>query len=361
MKLTVEQTPLSKALAKVAGIIEKRNTIPILANVMLRAEDDRLTITGTDLDIEAITTIAARVDVPGATTINAALLSDIAKKTPPGKELALAMDGDHLAITAGRSKFRLAVLPADDFPVMHAGDFASSFEIGGDELARLLGKAAFAMSTEETRYYLNGVYLHPVGSDVVAVATDGHRLAKVTSPVDADFEGVIIPRKAVVEVRKIASGGNVLVSVNQFKVRFDFGDTVITSKVVDGTFPDYARVIPAKHPNSLAVSAQDLSRAADRVASVTEDRSRIVRFEAKDGAVTISASAGIGQAEDVIDAEIDGVPVATGFNSAYMRETLSQAENGAVVIEYDGSGAPFLIRPAEDQRFLAVLMPFRVQ
>lgn len=361
MKLTVEQTPISKALAKVAGIIERRSTIPILANVMLRAEDDRMTITGTDLDIEAITTIDARVEVPGVTTINAALLSDIVKKTPPGKELVLAMDVDHLAITAGRSKFRLAVLPADDFPTMQSGDFAASFEVAGDELGRLLGKAAFAMSTNETQYYLNGVYLHPAGGELVAVATDGHRLAKVTSPVDADFEGVIIPRKTVAEVRKVVSGETVKVSVNQFKIRFDMGGTVITSKVVDGTFPDYNRVIPAKHPNSLTVSAQDLSRAADRVASVTEDRSRIVSFEAHCGEVKISASAGVGQAEDVIDADIDGQDVLTGFNSAYMRETLSQAENGAVVIEYEGPMAPFLIRPAEDKRFLAVLMPARVQ
>jgi DNA polymerase III subunit beta len=361
MNFTAEQATLSKALAKVAGIIERRNTIPILANVMIRAESDQLTITGTDLDIEAITTIAARVASPGVTTINAVLLSDIVKKTPPGKEISFALDADHLSISAGRSKFRLAVLPADDFPTMQSGDFAASFDIAGDELGRLIGKAAFAMSTEETRYYLNGVYLHHAGGELVAVATDGHRLAKVTSPIDAEFEGVIIPRKTVGEIRKLASGNQVTISVNQFKIRFDMGDTVITSKVVDGTFPDYGRVIPAKHPNSVTVSAQDLSRAADRVASVTEDRSRIVVFEAKDGAVKISASAGVGQAEDVIDAEIDGQDVRTGFNSAYMRETLSQAEKGAVVIEYGDGMAPFLIRPAEDARFLAVLMPARVQ
>jgi DNA polymerase III subunit beta len=360
MKFTAEQATLSKAIAKVAGIIERRNTIPILANVVIRAEDNRLTITGTDLDIEAVTTISANVSSPGVTTINAALFSDIVKKTPPGKLIEFDLDGDHLSIKAGRSKFRLAVLSADDFPLMKSGDFLASFQISAPELARLFGKAAFAMSTEESRYYLNGVYLHPSDGVVTAVSTDGHRLAKVTSTTNAEFNGVIVPRKMVAEIRKVLGLGDVSVSVSEFKIRVDMGETVITSKVVDGTFPDYRRIIPARHPNSVTVDAKDLARAADRVASVTEDRSRIVVFEAKDGTVKISASAGVGQAEDIIDATIIGDDVRTGFNSAYMRETLSQADGGDVLIEYDGVNEPFIIRPTEDAGFMAILMPARV-
>jgi DNA polymerase III subunit beta len=360
MKFQVEQSALTKALAKVSGIIERRNTIPILANVVIRAEDNRLTILGTDLDIEAVTTFDARVDVQGETTVSAALLTDIVKKTPPGKELDFDLDGDHLSIKAGRSKFRLATLPSAEFPLMGAADYKSNFAIDGLELSRLIGKAAFAMSTEESRYYLNGVYLHVSDGDVTTVATDGHRLAKVTSDTQADFDGVIIPRKTVAELRKVITAGDIKVSLNDHKIRFDMGDTVITSKVIDGTFPDYRRIIPERHPNRVTVAAQDLSRAADRVSSVTEDRSRIVVFEAKDGAVTISAAGSTGQAEDVIDADIDGQDIRTGFNSAYVRETLSQADGGAVVIEYKGTGDPFIIRPTEDSRFMAILMPARV-
>ena len=359
MKLTIEQKTLAAALAKVAGIIERRNTIPILGNVMLRADGNQLTIIGTDLDIEVVTRIDCATESDGETTVNAALFTDIVKKTPPGKEINLDHDGNTLHVKAGRSRFKLATLPTDDFPRLGSGEFAATFDIPAPELVRLIGKSAFAMSTEESRYYLNGVYLHPANGVITAVATDGHRLAHVTYDDGADFPGVIIPRKTVSEVRKIAPIGNVTVSTSALKIRFDMGDTVITSKVVDGTFPDYTRIIPTGYASSVTVDAKDLARAADRVASLVEDRSKRVEVTIDDGELSIAATGSMGEAHDAIDAAITGDGIKFAINAPYMRETLSQAEGGDVVIEYDNPGAPVIMRPKEDDGFFAIIMPMR--
>jgi DNA polymerase III subunit beta len=360
MKLSAEQKTLSQALAKVAGIIEKRNTIPILANILLRANDDNTaTIIGTDLDIEVITTLDCRTDEPGETTVNAALFTDIVKKTPPGKEISLALSDHKLAVKSGRSKFNLATLPTDEMPRLGNSEFSHSFDIAGAELARLLGKAAFAMSTEESRYYLNGVYLHQADDKLTAVATDGHRLARVVSDMAADLDPVIIPRKTVAEARKVLSSGPVTVSTSAHMIRFDMGDTVITSKVVDGTFPDYTRIIPSGYSNSVTIDAKDLSRAADRVASLVEDRTKRVEVTIADDSLTIAATGSMGNAEDAIDAAITGEGVKFAINAPYMRETLTQAEGGDMVIEYKTGLEPVLLRPKEDENFLALIMPMR--
>jgi DNA polymerase III subunit beta len=360
MKLTAEQITLAKALAKVAGIIEKRNTIPILANILLRANaDNTATIIGTDLDIEVITTLECTTEQPGETTVNAQLFTDIVKKTPPGKLISLDLSGDKLAVKSGRSKFNLATLPAYDMPQLGNSEFTHSFDIAGPELARLIGKPAFAMSTEETRYYLNGVYLHVADDKITAVATDGHRLARCVSDMAADIPGVIIPRKTVSEARKVLSSGAVTVSVSDSKIRMDMGDTVITSKVVDGTFPDYTRIIPSTQPNSVTIDAKELARAADRVASLVEDRTKVVSVKADGGALTIAAKGGLGTAEDTIDASILGDGVTFHINSTYMRETLSQAEGGDVVIEYNDPMSPVVMKAKEDSNFMAIIMPTR--
>jgi DNA polymerase III subunit beta len=359
MKLSTEQKPLASALTKVAGIIEKRNTIPVLANILLEAKDGKLTITGTDLDIEVITAIECSVDDEGATTVNAQLFTDIVKKTPSGTLIKLALNDEKLNVQAGRSKFQLSTLPASDMPRLGDSVFSHSFDIQAQELARLFGKAAFAMSTEDTRYYLNGVYLHQADDKLTAVATDGHRLARVVSDMAADIPGVIVPRKTVSEARKVLSIGAVNVSVSETKIRMDMGDTVITSKVVDGTFPDYTRIIPSAQPNSVTIDAKELARAADRVASLVEDRTKVVSVKADGCALTIAAKGGLGTAEDTIDASILGDGITFHINSTYMRETLSQAEGGDVVIEYNDPMSPVVMKPKEDANFMAIIMPTR--
>ena len=359
MKLTAEQKPLARALAKVAGIIEKRNTIPVLANILLRADDNKLTIIGTDLDIEVITTLECEVEQAGETTVNAQLFTDIVKKTPPGKLLSLDLSQDKLSVKSGRSKFNLATLPTEDYPRLGDSEFTHSFDIAASELGRLLGKAAFAMSTEESKYYLNGVYLHQADDKLTAVATDGHRLARVVSDMAADIPGVIIPRKTVAEARKVLASGAVTVSMSVSKVRLDLGDTVITSKVVDGTFPDYTRIMPSGYENSVTVDAKDLSRAADRVASLVEDRTKRVEVTIEDDSLVIAATGSMGNAEDAIDAVIVGDGVKFAINAPYMRETLSQAEGGDIMIEYGTGMEPVMLKPKEDDGFTAIIMPMR--
>ena len=359
MKLTAEQKSLAQALAKVAGIIEKRNTIAILSNILLRAEGDTLTIIGTDLDVEVVTSIECAIDAPGETTVNAQLFTDIVKKTPPGKEISAEIEKDHLLVKAGRSRFKVSTLPTSDYPRLGDSEFTATFETPASDLARLFGKASFAMSTEEAKYYLNGVYLHHSGGNILTVATDGHRLARVSISDDAEFPGVIVPRKTVAELRKTLSIGAVSVSVSESKIRIDMGDTVITSKVVDGTFPDYERIIPSGYANSVTVDAKDLARAADRVAAMVEDRSKVVKVTIEGDALSMAAQGAMGSAEDAIDAAIVGDGVMFGINSTYLRDTLSQAEGGDVVIEYGTGQQPVLMKPKEDTDFIAVIMPAR--
>src|SRR5947199_1722781 len=255
MKVTVERSELLKSLGHVHRVVERRNTIPILANVLLHGDRSKLSLKATDLDIEVIDAIAAEVAPGGSTTVPAHMFFDIVRKLPEGAQVILESSGDRaaLAIRAGRSRFTLQTLPESDFPDLAAGEMTHSFVLGAVDLKRLIEKTQFAISTEETRYCLNGIYLHTAGSakasTLRAVATDGHRLAQFELPLPAGaagMPGVIVPRKTVSEVQRLIedSEAEIAVELSQGKIRFTIRDTDLTSKLLDGTFPDYARVIP---------------------------------------------------------------------------------------------------------------------
>src|ERR1700740_1823860 len=255
MKVTVERSELLKSLGHVHRVVERRNTIPILANVLMRADNSKLSRKATDLDVEVTDAIAAEVGPGGSTTVPAHMFFDIVRKLPEGAQIALESSGDRaaLAIRAGRSRFTLQTLPESDFPDLSAGEMTHKFTVKANELKRLIDKTQFAISTEETRYYLNGIYLHAAGTakaqTLRAVATDGHRLAQmgVQSPQGtAGPAGTIVPRKTVGEVHRLMEDGEteVTIELSPGKIRFAVGQTVLTSKLIDGTFPDYARVIP---------------------------------------------------------------------------------------------------------------------
>lgn len=366
MKLETERRALLRALTAAAGIVEKRVTIPIMAHVHLTAEAGALTIKASDLDIETTDTIAATVTEPGQTTASAQMLLDIVKRLPDGALISMATDAAKgtLIVKAGRSRFELATLPADDFPVMASPVYQTEFAIGGAALARLFGKAAFAMSSEETRYYLNGVYLHQSGDLLRAVTTDGHRLARIDAalPVDAaGMAGVIVPRKTVAEMMKAASGavGDVTVSVSDTKIRLATDTVTITSKVVDGTFPDYTRVIPSRHTAQARVDGKDLRAAADRVATVTTERTAAIKLDFAADAITVSTVAGINAASDVVGCEYDGDPMAVGINGKYLAEVLGQVDGDAIVRMLD-NGSPVVILDGDDAGALFIAMPMRV-
>jgi len=373
MKLSIERAALLTALAHVQSVVERRNTIPILSNVHLEAVDDALALTATDLDIAVVEGVPAAVSRPGATTVPAHTFYDIVRKLPDGSEVELTQKAGEarLQLRAGRSEFTLACLPKEDFPVMAAGELPAHFQVAAAEMRRLIDKTRFAISTEETRYYLNGIYLHAAQSAGVAVlravATDGHRLARVETPLPegaAAMPGVIVPRKTVAELRKLIDSldGDVDVSLSDTKVRFAVGRASLTSKLIDGQFPDYERVIPADNTRHLSVEAASLAQAVDRVSTISSERSRAVKMALDANRMTVSAtSPENGTATEEVTAVYGDGALDIGFNSRYLLDIMDQVDKGGEArFSFKDSGSPTVVRDASDEGALFVIMPMRV-
>lgn len=349
MRLFLPKADLTRLLTAVTKVVETRNNIPILGNVLLSVDDGQFSARATDLDIEIQTSIPVLDALPGSATVNAKLLADIAKKA--GSDVSLELDGDTLTVKSGRSRFRLATLPVDDFPSFAADGFAASFDV---DLAALVAPTQFAISTEETRFYLNGVYLHATEAGTVAVATDGHRLSRHTGPFLASFDGVILPRKLV----SILPKGNVRVSLSATKIRIETSDTVITSKLIDGTFPDYQRVIPTGNGKIVLADRKALATAVERVSTVATERGRAVKLEIAPGQIALSVR-GDAEATDAVEADYSGEPIEIGFNAAYLTELLTNLSGDTVRIALNDAGSPTIFTGG-DENLLTVCMPMRV-
>ena len=372
MKVTIERAELLKSLGHVHRVVERRNTIPILANVLVRAEKSALSLKATDLDLEVIESIAAEVAPAGSTTVPAHMFYEIVRKLPEGSQVVLESSSDRavLAVRAGRSRFTLQTLPESDFPDLAAGDMTHKFMLAGADLKRLIDKTQFAISTEETRYYLNGIYLHVAGSGksqtLRAVATDGHRLAQTDLPVPAGaagMPGVIVPRKTVTEVQRLIEDGGAEVSIelSSAKIRFSIGDVVLTSKLIDGTFPDYARVIPSGNDKELVVDKKDFEAAVDRVSTVSSERGRAVKLSLSSGKLILSVTnPDSGSATEEIEVDYDGDPIDIGFNSRYLLDIAAQLDGEVAVLRLADPGSPTLIEDKDAKGSLYVLMPMRV-
>jgi DNA polymerase-3 subunit beta len=371
MKVTVERSELLKSLGHVHRVVERRNTIPILANVLIRAEGATLALKATDLDLEVIETIAAEASPGGATTVPAHMFHDIVRKLPEGAQIVLEASGDRavLSIRAGRSRFSLQTLPESDFPDLAAGEMSHSFKLVAADLKRLIDKTQFAISTEETRYYLNGIYFHTAGTapapTLRAVATDGHRLAQIDLPLPegaAGMPGIIVPRKTVGEVlRLIEDGGEVLVELSQGKIRFTLANVVLTSKLIDGTFPDYARVIPVGNDKELVVDKKEFEQAVDRVSTVSSERGRAVKLSLTNGKLMLSVTnPDSGSAAEEVEVEYGSEPLDIGFNSRYLLDIAAQIEGESAVLRLADPGSPTLIQDRDAKGALYVLMPMRV-
>jgi DNA polymerase-3 subunit beta len=372
MKLTVERAALLKSLGHVHRVVERRNTIPILANVLIRADKSALSLKATDLDLEVTETLAAEVGNAGATTVPAHMIYDIVRKLPEGAQVVLEALGDRasLAIRAGRSRFTLQTLPESDFPDLAAGDMTHKFALPAADLKRLIDKTQFAISTEETRYYLNGIYLHTAGSGksvtLRAVATDGHRLAQVELPPPegaAGMPGIIVPRKAVGEVQRLIedSEAEVRIELSQTKIRFGIGDVVLTSKLIDGTFPDYGRVIPVGNDKLLTVDKADFEAAVDRVSTVSSERGRAVKLSLTAGRLVLSVTnPDSGSATEELEVEYESDPLDIGFNSRYLLDIAAQIEGETAMLRLADPGSPTLIQDKDAASALYVLMPMRV-
>ncbi|MBA3879836.1 MULTISPECIES: DNA polymerase III subunit beta [Sphingomonas] len=370
MKATIERATLLKGLSHVQSVVERRNTIPILSNVLIdAAADGTLKLMATDLDLQINEHVAAAVDQPGAITVSAHTLFDIVRKLPEGSQVALSAAEGRMTIMAGRAKFSLATLPRDDFPVIAEGDLPTQFELPAETLKQIIDKTRFAISTEETRYYLNGIFLH-VSDDpapvLKAAATDGHRLARVTvaRPDGADgMPSVIVPRKCVAELRKLLDeiDGSVGVSLSNTKIRFDLGQALLTSKLIDGTFPDYTRVIPTGNDRILKIDPRAFQEGVDRVSTIATEKTRAVKMALDRDKITLSVtSPENGTASEDVLGEYVAQPFEIGFNSRYLLDILAQVEGDTVEVHLADAAAPTLIRENDKAPALYVIMPMRV-
>lgn len=371
MKFSIDRATLLRCLNHVQSAVEKRNTIPILSNVMIKCDDGMLTLSTTDMDMEISESVAATVQESGATTAPAGTLFDIVKKLSDDADVEITLDegGNQMSVKAGRSNFKLSCLPVDDFPELSQGDMPTNFSIPANDLRALIDRTKFAMSTEETRYYLNGIYIHAADKEGVkvlrAVATDGHRLARFEMPLPAgaeDMPGVILPRKAVAELRKLVeeAGDSIQIGLSDSKVRVNFDHIILTSKLIDGTFPDYQRVIPQGNDKVVEVNPKVFSSAIDRVSTISDGKSRAVKITFEGKTMTLSAnSPDAGSATE--DLEVNGNDnMEIGFNARYLMDITSQIEGDGCRMTLADSASPTIIEDTGDSSSLYVLMPLRV-
>lgn len=370
MKLTIERAALLKALNHVQSVVERRNTIPILSNVLLEAAGGALRLKATDLDIEAVEEVPAEIAAEGTTTAPAHMCYDIVRKFPDGAQIELDTSGAMIELRTGRSRFALQTLDTADFPDLAAGDMTHSFLIAADELKRLIDKTRFAMSAEETRYYLNGIYFHPAETDggtvLRAVATDGHRLAcaELAAPKGSEgMPGVIVPRKTVEQLHKLIEDheAEVVVDLSAAKIRFTFANVVLTSKLIDGTFPDYARVIPQANDKRLEIDSARFAEAVDRVSTISSERGRAVKLHLDGPRLVLSVNnPDSGSASEEIEVDYAGEALEIGFNARYLLDIAGQLDHHMARFDLADPGSPALVHDLEDARALYVLMPMRV-
>lgn len=371
MKLTISRETLSPALAALARVVERRNTIPVLSNVLLRAEGDRLTLRATDMDIEAQTSLAAQVETAGALTVPAHTLTDIIRKLPAESQVTLqAESGDRMIVRSGRSRFTMNTVPESDFPDITAGELTHRFSLPAKTLAEMIANVEFAISTEETRYYLNGIHLHALDVEgqgkLRAVATDGHRLSRLEMAAPEAANGmpaIIVPRKTVGELARMAReyDGDVLLEVSATKIRATLGATTLTSKLIDGTYPDYQRVIPTGNDKVATLDREAFKQAIDRVSTISSERGRAVKLSLSDAGLALSVTnPDSGEAREELEPDYDGPPIEIGFNARYLLDILGMLGGDSVQMKLADPGAPAIFQKRDGDPLLVVLMPMRV-
>jgi DNA polymerase III subunit beta len=367
MKATIERATLLKSLGHVQSVVERRNTIPILSNVLIEArEDGSIRLMATDLDLQVDESVPANVTQAGATTLSAHTLFDIVRKLPEGSQVELTAAEGKMQIVAGRSRFNLSTLPRDDFPVIAEGELPTKFELPAATLRQIIEKTRFAISSEETRYYLMGIFLHVIDDQMRAAATDGHRLARVTIPKPDGADGmpdVIVPRKAVAELFRLLEEleGTVEISLSPTKIRFGLGNAILTSKLIDGTFPDYNRVIPVGNDKLLKLDPKSFSAGVDRVSTIASEKTRAVKISVERDKVTLSVTSpenGVATEELAADYGSDGIEI--GFNAKYLLDILGEIDGDVVEVHLADAAAPTLLRENDKSNALYVLMPMRV-
>lgn len=371
MKFTANIDLLKSSVQRIQRVVEKRNTIPILSNIMLDATGDKLLLRATDLDIEITESVPVNVATSGSTTVPAHIFYDILRKLPANAEIAFEIiDGQQATIKAGRSRFNLNVLPTSDYPELSMVEPTTTFMIGATKLKKLFATASPAMSTEEVRYYLNGLYLHQfsIGNRIVirAVATNGHRLslAQMDAPAGAEqMQPVIVPRKTVTEIVKLVDGvdGEVKIELSNTKIRITIGDVTLTSKLIDGTFPDYVRVLPQGNDKILKVDRSEFAGAVDRVSTISSERGRAVKLALSIGNMELSVdNPDKGSAAETMSSDYSSDAIEIGFQSSYLSDIINSIDTEVVEVSLADPNSPTLFRSVGDEDSLHVLMPMRV-
>lgn len=370
MQFEISKSSLVKALSNVNGVVEKRNTIPILLNVRIEAKSDKLSFTATDMDIVVVVTCDLFLKKEGVTTVPGQLLYDIIRKIPDGSNISVELNdtNNSLIIKYGRSKFSLPCLDPSEFPILSEGEMTVEFKIKSAELIKIIDKTRFAISNDETRYYLNGLFLQAIEvgkkSELRAVATDGHRLALCLSS-DLNFGsktfGVIVPRKTVNEIRRIIEDNDeVSISLSKTKIKVCCGNSSIISKLIDGDFPDYEKVLPKNNDKIISVDRKLLFDAVDRVSTIANDKHRSIKFVLGDDKLILQVTAPDGGfADEEMGVEFSDSKIETGFNSRYLMEIISQIDREQINFKFRDGMSPAIIN-SDDYDAIYVIMPVRI-
>jgi DNA polymerase-3 subunit beta len=367
MKFSIKRETFLQPLSQVIGVVERRQTLPVLANFLFQAHaDGKLAITGTDMEVELIATIDASVEREGEITVPARKLLDIVRMLPDGVEITVSLEGEKLTLSSGRSRYTLATLPATDFPATDQFETIENAEIQELKLKYLLDKTAFAMANQDVRYYLNGLLFEFKDSSLRTVATDGHRLAicDLSDPVNVEQERqIIIPRKGVLELTRMLSDSKDMVKLGLGKnhVRLQKGNIALTSKLIDGRFPDYQAVIPVGTDRKIEVDKADFTLALQRAAILSNEKYKGVRLEAEGNQVKIVAhNPQREEAVEVVEAEMNFDQLAIGFNVVYLLDALNAIESEQVMLEMRDANSSCLITAAGGGDDRHVVMPLKL-
>jgi len=375
MDFKVNSSDLLKAISHIHGVVEIRHTLPILSNMIITVKDGSLKLCSTNLDIYCSDQVSAEVVSPGEISVSASTFYEIVKRLPNGSDLHATLDevSSSLILKCGRSKFNLTTMKTDDFPMIADSDLDTKFVLSATELIRMIDKTKFAISNEETRYYLNGIFFHKAQKNSIeilrAVATDGHRLAQYDIPLPQGAEemtGLIIPKKTILELRRVLddANGDINISLNDNKIKFSFNELTIISKVIDGTFPDYTKVIPKNNNKVFSTNSNELKSAIDRVSAVSiseEIKSKAIKLLIESNKLLLSVeSLSKGSANEEVDINYNEERVEIGFNSRYLVDICNEIDGDEVIVHILDSISPAIILDKSDENLFFVLMPMRI-
>jgi len=366
MRFSIQREVLLKPLSQTIGVVERRQTLPVLANLLIQAESNRLVVTGTDLEVELISSIDLEIEQTGDVTIPARKLVDICKALPDGTMIDVALDGDKVSIKGGRSRFTLTSLPATEFPSLEDVDLDESVSVPTADLKTIIDRTAFAMANQDVRYYLNGLLVELREGMIRAVATDGHRLAISDVDVDVSPSGVrqlIVPRKGIFELRKMLDEdiSEVSLRMGRSHIRVESGNTVFTSKLIDGRFPDYESVVPLGADLHLTGDRLILAEALQRAGILSNEKYRGVKLEIAPGKLRIIAhNPEQEEAIDEVAVDTEIVQLSVGFNVNYLLDALNAIESETVMIKLKDANSSCLVVTPDSERSRHVVMPLRL-